>query len=116
MYLATCASDDKLRPCTSRQVLRHAATAVPTVSRTEFMAFDLLAGTICVGDPVMGLARYTVALAPGRYTLATGALVSPSAQTDCAVIDLDGPYLYVVDASKQQVFEQEFHLLGNECS
>ncbi len=82
--------------------------------------FTLETDSISIGDPAMGLARYSVSLAPGRYTLDAGAL-KPVDEADAIEgsvprIDLDGPYLYVLDTSKTEQFEAAFHQLGNECS
>ncbi len=77
-------------------------------------SFDIISDAICIGDPVMGLARYPVTLPPGRYTLGAGAIVP--AGSGSPLIDLDGPYMYILDASKLEDFERVFHALGNECS
>jgi hypothetical protein len=82
--------------------------------------FDLVTNAVCIGDPVIGLVRYEVNLQPGRYTLASDA-IRPSSESDAqgeglGLIDLDGPYLYVIDASKADDFQKAFHVIGNECS
>jgi len=78
--------------------------------------FDLLTKAISIGDPVMRMAEYKVSLEPGRYTLAPGALrrsdESNAAGEGNELIDLDGMYLYVVDSSKRDAFEEAFHEMG----
>ncbi len=82
--------------------------------------FTLETGSIAIGDPVMGLARYPVSLPPGCYVLEPGALkhviAADSDETSLPLVDLDGPYVYVLDASKCEQFETAFHEVGNECS
>ena len=82
--------------------------------------FTLVTDSICIGAPVMGLARYALSLTPGHYTLEAGALKRVDGtnveEDNLSAIDLDGPYLYVVDASKNEQFDEAFHEIGNECS
>jgi|688.fasta_scaffold159125_3 hypothetical protein len=90
-------------------------TGTPCMSK-----FTLETGSIAIGDPVMGLARYSVSLPPGRYELEAGALVQVNGidveKDNAPSINLDGPYIYVLDAAKVQQFEIAFHEIGNECS
>ncbi len=63
--------------------LSRACRVMATVRRTGtpcMSKFTLETGSIAIGDPVMGLARYSVSLPPGRYELEAGcmALVRPS--------------------------------------
>ncbi|WP_222435964.1 hypothetical protein [Rubripirellula tenax] len=84
------------------------------MSAPSMSSFDLVTNEICIGDPVMGLARYDISLPPGRYSIGSGALAPPS--DGKPLIDLDGPYIYILDASKADAFDRAFHELGNECS
>lgn len=77
-------------------------------------SFDLTTNAICIGDPVMGLVRYEVSVPPGRYSIGSGALAPPG--DGQPLIDLDGPYIYILDACKSDAFDHAFHELGNECS
>lgn len=82
--------------------------------------FTLETGSVAIGDPVMGLARYSVSLSPGRYALEMGALKqidgTESEENRLPLIDLDGPCIYILDASKIEQFETAFHEVGKECS
>jgi hypothetical protein len=76
--------------------------------------FDVKTGSIAIGDPAMGLVTYDLRLPPGRYRLNFGALRQPTAN-DLQKISLDGPYLFVMDASVVTRFLEWFHRTYEEC-
>ncbi|MFO0796912.1 MAG: hypothetical protein U0804_05505 [Gemmataceae bacterium] len=80
--------------------------------------FDLTTGTLAVGDPTMGLARYPLALPAGAYQLGSQALRRAVGQADPAVppIVLDSPCVYALDAAHVAEFESWYHRAGNECA
>lgn len=80
--------------------------------------FEIATTSISIGDPVMGMMQHTTDLPKGHYTLDVGALVSPDNNemdvSDGAIIELDGPYIFVVDSSREEAFEDKFHEMMDE--
>jgi hypothetical protein len=76
--------------------------------------FDVRSGCIAIGDPTMGLPHYPLNLPAGRYRLQPGAL-REVAGTKSAPISLDGPFLFVVDASLEAEFLSWYHRTFDEC-
>lgn len=76
--------------------------------------FDIKTGSVAIGDPTMGLVTYDLRLPAGRYRCDPGALRQPTAN-DGQTICLDGPYLFVVDASLADKFLEWYHRTFNEC-
>jgi len=77
-------------------------------------AFDVRTDSIAIGDPAMGLVHYALAVPAGRYRLEAGALRAGD-DSDATAIRLDGPYLFVVDASAEEEFLRWFHRAFDEC-
>lgn len=80
--------------------------------------FDIRSGSMLIGDPTMELAKFDLNLPPGRYRLKEGALMAINAgdALDPKKIDLDGPYLFVLDASAESQFDSWYHEAGRATS
>src|SRR5262245_54291181 len=76
--------------------------------------FDITSGSLAIGDPTMGLVQFDLQLPPGRYRCERGSLRSPGSK-DTQTIRLDGPYLFVVDASCCDQFLEWYHRTFDEC-
>jgi hypothetical protein len=83
-------------------------------------AFDLKTGSLAVGDPTMGFARYTLPLAPGAYRLGPQAFryvaANSAVELGQPIISLDNPCVFAPDASHVVEFEAWYHRIGNECA
>jgi hypothetical protein len=79
--------------------------------------FDLESGTLAIGDPAMGLARYPLRLAPGAYRLGSQAFQLNAGDNEPApLISLDSPCVYALDAAHLAKFKEWYHRVGNECN
>lgn len=80
--------------------------------------FDLKTGSLAVGDPTMGLARYSLALPAGAYRLGSQAFRRAAGQAISTqpLINLDSPCVFALDAAHIAEFESWYHRTGNECS
>jgi hypothetical protein len=76
--------------------------------------FDIKTGSVAIGDPTVGLVTYELRLASGRYRCDPGTLRRPT-DDDAQKICLDGPYVFVVDASLADRFLEWYHRAFNEC-
>ncbi len=67
----------------------------------------------------MGLARYRTSLCPGSYQLLPNSLcplAAPSKLSPDAVISLDSPCVFALDASHLAEFMSWYHRVGGDCS
>jgi hypothetical protein len=81
--------------------------------------FDLQSGRLAVGDPTMGLARYSLSVSPGPYQLGNRAfrrVEDVRAIATEALINLDSPCVFALDDSHVASFEEWYHRVGNECA
>jgi hypothetical protein len=81
--------------------------------------FELKTGRVAIGDPAMGLARYSLNRPPGLYRLSGWAFLMVddlSTVPADAIIDLNAPYVFVLDEGRLAEFERWYHQVGNECS
>ncbi len=76
--------------------------------------FDIKTGSVAIGDPTMGLVTYDLGLLPGRYRCEPGTLRRPTVE-DKQTINLDGPYLFVIDGALADKFLEWYELTFNEC-
>src|SRR5262245_55259102 len=76
--------------------------------------FDIKTGSLAIGDPTMGLVTFDLQLPSGRYRCEPGA-IRPRTARDTKTITLDGPYLFVVDASLADKFLEWYNREFNEC-
>ena len=81
--------------------------------------FEIRSGVLAIGDPTMGMARYSVSLSPGLYRLMPKCLQPAPASVPTEphrLINLDSPCIFAMEYSYLDDFEAWYHHVGAGCS